>query len=373
MSANFIMDVLLDTLEVGCTSLYRIEPLYAATPWAESLSCMMNRHAEVHRLNFNTYLSHILMTSKYLDNQGRYTNDAPFISQSVKWLRDLDGNCRYAMGIFESLEDLIPGIAIRGLSLKPWLGVFADRNMLRPQRAWCPVCLQDWRDKGDPVYEPALWAVAIVDTCSRHKCSLLMSCQHCGETQFRVEERLIVGHCAKCGKWLGSSAKPIKLDKEQMAWKSFVSVNTGKLIASLWHMKLWPTRIIVSNHVRNILRDLPLNSTSLSAFYDDWVPTFEKYLQLLYRTKNTVDPIIEESKISGVDPQNKVVLGGIEHDKTPADSASLDTEPEEDYDLYTYPHLYPERRKLPKEVIDLESKEVIDLESKEVIDLGSIA
>ena len=91
------------------------------------------------------------------------------------------------------------------LSLLPWTSVISRQHLLKPAKAWCPVCLHQWRYSGDVVYDPLLWMIKCVTHCPVHRCRLLSSCPHCGKSLHTLSARSRPGICCWCQTWLGAT------------------------------------------------------------------------------------------------------------------------------------------------------------------------
>jgi hypothetical protein len=67
-----------------------------------------------------------------------------------------------ARNLVEMLEGLTLRNDLRFLTLLFWADVLPKRGLLRRTRARCPACAQQWRTKGQTVYEPLLWTLQAV-------------------------------------------------------------------------------------------------------------------------------------------------------------------------------------------------------------------
>ncbi|WP_409333843.1 TniQ family protein [Burkholderia sp. Bp8963] len=89
-------------------------------------------------------------------------------------------------------------------TLLPWRDVLAPRRLARDSRAWCSVCLEEMRVKGEPVYEPLVWRFREVDVCPDHRARLATVCPACGRgRQHTFSATARVGCCRYCGSWMG--------------------------------------------------------------------------------------------------------------------------------------------------------------------------
>src|SRR5215469_3857426 len=71
-----------------------------------------------------------------------------------------------------AFEALTQQHALRFLTLQTWKEAFPYHTLLHTTKAWCPVCLEEWRTTGQVIYDPLLWTFRVVTYCSRHQCQL---------------------------------------------------------------------------------------------------------------------------------------------------------------------------------------------------------
>jgi hypothetical protein len=92
---------------------------------------------------------------------------------------------------------------LRYLTMTPWATVLSHPKLIRPTRAWCPACYEEWRLGGGTVYEPLLWSLGVITSCPRHGCPLRSTCPHCDRRSHALESRSRPGFCHACLGWLG--------------------------------------------------------------------------------------------------------------------------------------------------------------------------
>lgn len=203
--------------------LYALEPIGISTPFVESLSGYVARLADAHAvsvgdlagrelsalastplLSFGPFMRRNRAGSHGFHAQ-QYTMDGLGIT-SRKWV--------------EALERATLRTNLRLLTLLPFEGVLSCQAAFRRTRAWCPACYEDWRNAGDVIYEPLLWAIVPVTVCPRHRRPLEEACRHCHGrlTPLAVSSR--PGYCSRCQTWLGddnadsASEHPTRLFEE---------------------------------------------------------------------------------------------------------------------------------------------------------------
>ena len=80
-----------------------------------------------------------------------------------------------------------------------------SRFLVRVKQAWCPLCLEEWRENGKEIHWPLLWHVMAVTMCPWHFKPLVTKCPSCSQSFFPLVARAQPGFCNRCHKWLGAS------------------------------------------------------------------------------------------------------------------------------------------------------------------------
>ena len=65
------------------------------------------------------------------------------------------------------LQELTLRTDLRFLTMISWKEVLPQGQLLRPKRAWCPACYEEWREQEAVIYEPLLWALKAVTVCQQ--------------------------------------------------------------------------------------------------------------------------------------------------------------------------------------------------------------
>lgn len=125
---------------------------------------------------------------------------------------------------------------LKFLTLLSWSEIFPRKKLVKTTRFWCPFCYQDFIAQNQPVYEPLIWSVNVIVTCSKHKTPLNSCCHHCDRALPLLSSNSRVGFCSKCGKWLGKDIKEKtqnyqRYGKDEIQWNHFVNENIEKLIS----------------------------------------------------------------------------------------------------------------------------------------------
>src|SRR5207302_8789005 len=86
--------------------------------------------------------------------------------------RALNSTRSLARRMVHGLEEKTGRRDLRFLTLLTWNEVLPVHQLQKTTRAWCPGCFQDWRDRGQAIYDPLLWTLAPVTVCARAISSL---------------------------------------------------------------------------------------------------------------------------------------------------------------------------------------------------------
>jgi transcriptional regulator with XRE-family HTH domain len=84
-----------------------------------------------------------------------------------------------------------------------WANVIPHRNLLKPSKAWCPFCYEEFKHEGVPVFDPLLWSLSVVTTCAKHRLRLRSRCPWCDRAIPHLDSHSRPGFCSKCNSWLG--------------------------------------------------------------------------------------------------------------------------------------------------------------------------
>jgi transcriptional regulator with XRE-family HTH domain len=215
--------------------LVGLEPIGLGTALAESLAGYVVRLAWRHGLAPARLARDVL--SPALGGGGLPDADA------AAWERELARVTRHPAGSLlghapvaatwaDALAALTGRTDVRALTLLSWADVLPARDLLRAERAWCPSCLEMWRLRGLPVYEPLLWQVAEIRACVVHEIALSTACPACGTGSGILTAWARVGFC-RCGAWLGSlvNGQRERLAAEDLDWQRYVTEQVGSLIS----------------------------------------------------------------------------------------------------------------------------------------------
>jgi hypothetical protein len=206
--------------------LYSLKPIGVATPtpMVECLTGYINRLAWSYRIS-----PRILIAEEIIPHLSRsyYFQSSPstlgkFCYQDAM---SINGFGESAVEWFTTIEALTQQHGLQKLTVGEWTCGVPFRGLLRATPAWCPVCYAEWQEKKLSIYQPLLWMLQIVTSCTQHKRKLEEHCKKCQKRQAVFPSKAQPGHCTRCGVWLGVSveiAEESEIDKEELLWQAWV-------------------------------------------------------------------------------------------------------------------------------------------------------
>jgi hypothetical protein len=189
--------------------LFSIEPVAVGTPYAESLSSYLHRLAQAHCLTSQKLvmgeIAPLILTqedkSELLKKNVSHLLGNSDAKPAINGMREMTGQ------LVTVLEELTMRQDLRFLTLLSWKGMIYDKGLFRNHRAWCPCCLEEWKQHNKTIYEPLLWSFKDVEFCLIHKQRLIEECPHCGSHLPAIAKLSSAGFCSRCYGWLGQEIK----------------------------------------------------------------------------------------------------------------------------------------------------------------------
>ncbi|WP_375469503.1 TniQ family protein [uncultured Nostoc sp.] len=290
--------------------LYHLEPIGRETPYVESLTSYITRLAEAHSLTtYVLVMSEILplikkgyvADSRYEDFSHAYPAYVGISSRAI------NGTGSVARNSVKVLENLTSQNNLQFLTMLTFAEIIHKLDLLRPFKAWCPICYEERSLAKQIVYEPLIWTLNLVTICPHHDQPLLTHCPHCHKTNNLLESHSRPGYCSKCREWLGSD-KLVKaydneispLSEKNLNWELWVIQNIGELIAKAPILPNFPRASVtkaISSYI-NLLTEG--NITSFASMLGqpkptvtDWakgksIPIFSTLLQVCSRLEISV-------------------------------------------------------------------------------------
>lgn len=184
--------------------LYNLKPIGNGTPYAESLTSYIVRLAEEHHLTVKA-----LVVQEIFPLLTRSKNVSYLHENWAKGIITLNGASSYTKDWVDALEQLTHNANLSTLTMLIWQNVIGQRNLLRATQAWCPLCYEEWRRNKNDIYHPLVWALKVVNVCSRHCVPLQTRCPHedCKKTLPLLSRQMRLGYCSHCMRWLRSLAQ----------------------------------------------------------------------------------------------------------------------------------------------------------------------
>jgi TniQ len=283
------------------STLHALQPIGMGTPLVESLTSYITRLAEAHSV-FSGPLLYKLVVPLVPDYSPAEIQHGLF-RESGHRSTLLNGTglpTRYAVS---ALETLTLRTDLHHLTLLSLAEIFppTTKGLLRLTKVWCPICYENQRTKGQPIYDPLLWFFQEVVLCSHHHCLLSTACpyQDCAKPLPAVNWRSRAGYCSYCQRWLGRSREQVDTwaseDGSECHWQRWVAQTISEM---LMYLPSFPS--LERQRIRQVVQRAvqQLSDDNLSAFtrtlemphttVDSWlqgerIPEMPRLLWLSYR------------------------------------------------------------------------------------------
>ena len=233
--------------------LHMSAPIAAGTGSVESVLSAIMRLARDHSLTTLTLVERIILPAYF-----EYTGESlckSFITR--KHLMKI--HISFLSGdLWQIIEQLTGRRDLYTTTLAPIMP-FMSKWQIKHSRAWCPLCLQDAKDRGQVVHEKLLWVFNTVRICKNHKVELHNICPHCHRKIPYLDRVSQPGFCSLCMRWLGgnrqeSAAMPIT--KEEMGWQIFMIRQIEGLIAAVQRMPREDYEDRINRNARVVFRSV---------------------------------------------------------------------------------------------------------------------
>jgi len=232
---------------------YHLEPIGLGTPEVESLTSYLTRLANAHCLLPRTLVRREILprlAKPYL-LRPHSNNITLFWSSRGRLLNGLES---WAEEGVQALETLTARTGLRFLTMSTYANVLSAWGLLRSSRAWCAHCYEEWRQTGQCLYDPLLWAIGVVEICPRHGQPLTVECPHDGcQAEPVLAPYAVPGYCSQCGGWLGhlNHGKPSAPVRRQAAlqWPLWVAQSVGAMLAAAPNLPHPPRRESIAEAV----------------------------------------------------------------------------------------------------------------------------
>jgi len=253
--------------------LYHLEPIGMGSPFVESLSSYLTRLADAHSVHPRTLVTKEILplaNISYLYQNGRPVHD--HLTNFWKDSAVLNGMAPMTQGFVKALEYLTQRNDFHCLTMLSWKEVISHRMLIRRTRAWCPICYEEWRQAGQMIYQPLLWAFECVTVCPWHDRQFQQHCSNpdCARTQFWLSPRGLPGYCMWCNRWLGGNGpaegEGLNLrEGEELAWQRWVGNTLEELLTAAPRLSVPPPRSKFVTAMTAYLNDIAESSISILA------------------------------------------------------------------------------------------------------------
>lgn len=293
------------------STLFSVQPINYGSCLIESMTSYIPALAEAHMVNVGTLMAQIIAPSM---------GKLPLASSLIRGYTRLykptlfNGHCSFTLHLTLTLEALTGVTGLMAMTLLPWSRVFTIKGVFRSQRAWCPICLSDWRDSGTRLYEPLLWSFRAITVCPLHRVSLKFDCPQCGRAAPCISATKRSGFCSYCSAWLGQKIKaspPEALSEFQTR----STENIGRLLELGPKLGSWPLKSAVYNALKDHVESMcDGNGSAFSRAYgiprattQHWLarsalPSFDHLLRLAFLSDTSLEQILCDGTFTRYNP-----------------------------------------------------------------------
>lgn len=177
--------------------LFRIEPIGIGTAAVESMTSYLTRLALEHRVRPSVLLLEVIRPHLKIAHEINRNNISKKLASSIIGVGDITAALVKVMESFTLYDGL------GSLTMATWTNVLSPNRLLRPIRAWCPECYEEWRLAGKTIYDPLLWSINAISICPQHEHRLCRICPHCRSKALPFTGYSWPGYCSICKGWLG--------------------------------------------------------------------------------------------------------------------------------------------------------------------------
>lgn len=222
--------------------LYYLEPIGIGSAYVESLTSYIERLALAHHVTARS-----LLLAEIAPLAEQYsTSKSPRENFCISYLSKQRFN---GIGVrVDSYINAIESLTLRQnlcfLTMQPWKQVIDIKGFLRANRAWCPICYEEWNVTKQPVYDPLIWFLKPLQTCPIHHQTLCYKCPRCNCSSNLITHYSAPGYCASCRAWLGtlSPTNTVKLEENELERQKKIIENINCLISAAPSLVSLPSR-----------------------------------------------------------------------------------------------------------------------------------
>ena len=288
--------------------LYALVPVGVGTPLVECMTSYITRLAGAHCV-FPGMLMRKVIAPFAENSLGDERGAAAMHIRDGKSTGAFNSTQQTASNAVRVLESLTRRGGLRVLTMLTWAKVFPLFGLIRPIRAWCPCCLEEWRLADHMLYEPLLWAIQAVKVCSQHDRLLETHCPMCSKTAPWLAWRSRSGYCPHCQGWLGSSETKQKEHEREGAWLHWCADQVGSLLALAPTTTNAPSRSRIEEGLPAILEQMSQGRKMTFArlvglspkmvgdwFYHQQLPSVENLLRVCFAVNLSLQDLLLEKQ-----------------------------------------------------------------------------
>ncbi len=196
--------------KINTSMLYPVSPKEIGTGMCESLSSYIIRLSTEHNIITGVLINKIM--APILDNRYILNSSINGRNRFYDGAKSLNSFDKSASEFTRILGSLTGRNDIKETTLREIKDLIASRDLLKNSLAWCPLCLNRWKEEA---YYPLIWFFKDVNICVQHNCGLEDICPSCNKHLPILHRKMLIGYCPYCSNWLGTSEiKRIENDKE---------------------------------------------------------------------------------------------------------------------------------------------------------------
>ena len=211
---------------------YSLRPIGIGTSQVESLTGYVARLAEAHVLTVGDLVGRepLCAARSGLCRRDPFQRKRPKGHVFHAKAYAINGTMSTAQKWVNTFERLTCSHGLNSLTLLPLRHTLSDMSLFRRQRAWCPHCYEEDREKAIRIRATAL-GDSDRNMCPIHATPLENRCQFCNEVLPPLGVYSRPGHCSACGEWLGKDRYSHTVTGDEINDELSVATAVGDLLA----------------------------------------------------------------------------------------------------------------------------------------------
>ncbi|MEK4745081.1 MULTISPECIES: TniQ family protein [unclassified Bacillus (in: firmicutes)] len=194
------------------SQLYSLHPIGVEGAYIESLTSYLIRLSEAHQVYPSSLISYVI--APILDKEFLIKSATRGGNRFYDGAKTMNGFGNNALDMIDTLGRITKVEELGKLTLASIKEVVPLRYLLKKYLSWCSVCYEEQLNAGDAIYNPLLWSLEMVNTCSKHKCKLETECFLCHKRIPILHRKSQNGYCPYCNNWLGRATNSNKHSDE---------------------------------------------------------------------------------------------------------------------------------------------------------------